>query len=119
MIVMPAVENCKNFDSLAQAFQLLNENCEYVVLRNYEEPENYNYKTGISISVLTQRKEALAKVIEAQRLWEEEDRCQYKIQVENQDVFLILEKLAMIIFAKNGRKTCLKQESLMKKMFMF
>lgn len=104
---------CIQWESLAQMFLVLNENVEYLVLRNFEGmPEHYYLEGHGDIDLLVRNKHETAYLLNATPVFSNEFRVHYKININNQTVRLDLRYVGDDYYSIEWQERLLKERKI-------
>ena len=105
----------KSWNSLEEVFESLhNSNCEYIILRNYEELDDDNfYMSGhADIDFLTLNHQKFADAIGAYPRFLEDDGVHYKINIRGTEVIIDVRTVGDGYYDTNWQKLLLKTKIL-------
>ncbi len=101
---------CIQWESLAQMFSILNENVEYLVLRNFEGmPEHYYLEGHGDIDFLVRNRHEVAYLLNATPVFRNELRVHYKVNINNQTVRLDLRYVGDDYYSIEWQERLLKE----------
>lgn len=77
------------WDSLKQLFYVLNDTCEYVVLRNFDDlPDIYEVGEHSDIDFLVKRRDVFTRICNANAVYRDKLRSKYEIKVNQKSVYI-------------------------------
>ena len=108
----------ESFDSLISFFAFLNENINYVVLRNFEYlPDNFRSEEHGDIDILTDDLEKLVLITGAKKVFNKSFRVQYEITINNENVLFDFRYVGDQYYCLPWEKNILKTKVLYKNCF--
>lgn len=108
----------ETWNSITELFYVLNNTCNYVVLRNFDcLPDNFTLKGHDDIDLLVDNYQAVSYITNARRIYKYKSRVLNQINIQHKDVLFDFRYLGDNYYDQKWQKNILKKRQLSSKGF--